>query len=262
MNKLFHAVFIGALALTVGAQAADHDHGHKSGRAAARATNGQTASVRTGRANHAQFSNGPQIHHQSLNTTHHNSTVLRQNHVRASDSHVAVSPRRSSGFTAAHHNSATNGLKNSSVNRSSDRNVRITNNWRGSRFSGHQYSAFRNYHRHYHNRNWYRNNHIVIVFFGGGGYYWNSGYWYPAWGYNPGYSYGYDGPIYGYNNLSPDQVVVNVQSQLQRDGYYSGPIDGDLGPMTRQAIANFQTDRGLAVTSAVDQPTLSSLGLV
>jgi len=48
---------------------------------------------------------------------------------------------------------------------------------------------------------------------------------------------------------------------LQRDGYYSGPIDGVLGPMTRQAIAAFQADHGLAITSAVDEPTLASLGL-
>jgi len=56
-------------------------------------------------------------------------------------------------------------------------------------------------------------------------------------------------------------VVVNVQAQLQRDGYYSGPIDGVLGPMTRRAIAAFQADHGLAITSAVDEPTLASLGL-
>jgi peptidoglycan hydrolase-like protein with peptidoglycan-binding domain len=53
-----------------------------------------------------------------------------------------------------------------------------------------------------------------------------------------------------------------VQSQLQREGYYDGPIDGVLGPMTRQAIAAFQDDHGLAVTSAVDEPTLETLGLV
>ena len=55
---------------------------------------------------------------------------------------------------------------------------------------------------------------------------------------------------------------MNVQEQLARDGYYTGPIDGDLGPMTRQAIADFQADHGLAITSAVDEPTLASLGLV
>lgn len=97
----------------------------------------------------------------------------------------------------------------------------------------------------------------------GGWYSWNvAGFWFPALGYAPGYNYPYYGPIYGYNNLGPDQVVINVQAQLQRDGYYSGSADGVLGPMTRQAIGSYQADHGLAVTSAVDQPTLAELGLV
>jgi peptidoglycan hydrolase-like protein with peptidoglycan-binding domain len=96
----------------------------------------------------------------------------------------------------------------------------------------------------------------------GGWWYWNTGYWYPAWGYDPYYSYyPYDGPIYGYSDLTPDQVIINVQTQLQNDGYYVGAIDGILGPQTREAIAAFQADNGLAVTSAVDQPTLETLGL-
>ena len=52
-----------------------------------------------------------------------------------------------------------------------------------------------------------------------------------------------------------------MQAQLQRDGYYAGPIDGVLGPMTRNAIAAFQTDHGLAVTAAIDGETVSTLGL-
>ncbi len=77
----------------------------------------------------------------------------------------------------------------------------------------------------------------------------------------PGAYYPYDGPIYAYNGLTPDQVVVNVQVQLQRDGYYAGPIDGVLGPMTRHALAAFQADHGLAVTAAIDEVTVSTLGL-
>ena len=42
---------------------------------------------------------------------------------------------------------------------------------------------------------------------------------------------------------------------------YVGTIDGILGPQTRRAIAAFQADHGLAVTSAVDRPTLATLGL-
>jgi hypothetical protein len=145
------------------------------------------------------------------------------------------------------------------VNR--QRNVTVNNNWRGTRFSGAQYSAFRNYSRTYHDRGWWRSHYPRIVFYFGAPYYWDAGYWFPAWGYDPYASYSFDGPIYGYNGLAPDQIVVDVQSQLQRDGYYNGPIDGELGPMTRQAIADFQADHGLAITSAIDEPTLASLGV-
>jgi hypothetical protein len=142
-----------------------------------------------------------------------------------------------------------------------NRNVTVTNNWRGTRFSGQQYAAFRNYHRQWHNRSWWSSHYNRIIFVSGGWYFSDGGYWYPAWGYAPNAYYPYDGPIYGYGNLTPDRIVVEVQTQLQRDGYYAGPIDGVLGPMTRQAIAAFQADHGLAITSTVDEPTLSTLGL-
>lgn len=159
-----------------------------------------------------------------------------------------------------------NGERNFTGNRNfrfnRDRNITITNNWRGEQFSGQNYAAFRNYRREWHHRDWWRHNHPRITFYFGAPYYWNSGYWYPAWGYYPDYVYEYDAPIYGYNDLAPDQVVVNVQAQLERDGYYNGPIDGVIGPLTRAAIAAYQADHGLAITSAIDEPTLATLGLV
>ena len=141
-------------------------------------------------------------------------------------------------------------------------NVRITNNWRGDAFRGQRYAAFRNYHRQWHDRGWWRSHCDRIIFVNNGWYYWNAGYWFPAWGYAPYVTYLYDGPIYAYNGLSPDQVTVNVQEQLARAGYYDGPIDGILGLMTREAIAAYQADNGLAITSAIDEPTLATLGLV
>jgi len=150
---------------------------------------------------------------------------------------------------------------NFAVNRNRNRNVTVTNNWRGNQFQGRNYAVFRNYNRQWHNRDWWRNRYSRIIFVSGGWWYWNAGYWFPAWGYDSSAYYPYDGPIYGYSNLAPDQVVVNVQTQLARDGYYSGPVDGVLGPMTRQAIAAFQADHGLAVTSTVDEPTMATLGL-
>ena len=142
------------------------------------------------------------------------------------------------------------------------RNVRVTNNWRGDAFSGQRYAAFRNYNRQWHDHSWWRSHYTRIIFVNSGWWYWNAGYWFPAWGYAPSVSYVYDGPIYGYNGLSPDQVTVNVQEQLAAAGYYDGPIDGVLGPMTREAIAAYQADNGLAVTSAIDEPTLATMGLV
>jgi len=116
-------------------------------------------------------------------------------------------------------------------------------------------------HRHeFHDRDFWRR-HFQIVIINNNAFFFDAGFWFPAWGYFSGAYYPYDGPIYGYNGLTPDQVVVNVQAQLQRDGYYAGPIDGVLGPMTRHSIAAFQADHGLAVTAAIDQTTVSTLGL-
>jgi Putative peptidoglycan binding domain len=70
------------------------------------------------------------------------------------------------------------------------------------------------------------------------------------------------GPIYtGYATVTPDQVMVNVQVALRDWGYYARPIDGIIGTQSRAALAAFQADNGLAVTSAVDKPTLQTLGL-
>jgi len=137
----------------------------------------------------------------------------------------------------------------------------VTNNWRGSQFGGRQYAAFRDYHRTWHDRAWWTSHFNRVIFVSGGWWYWDAGYWFPAWGYDPYAYYPYDGPIYGYANLTPEQIVAEVQGQLQADGYYAGPIDGVLGAMTRQAIAAFQADHGLAITSTVDEPTIATLGI-
>ena len=156
-------------------------------------------------------------------------------------------------------NFAVNGTQNAAYYRRG--NVRITNNWRGDAFRGQRYAAFRNYNRQWHDRSWWRSHYDRIIFVNNGWYYWNAGYWFPAWGYAPSVSYVYDGPIYAYNGWTPDRVTVDVQEQLARAGYYDGPIDGVLGPMTREAIAAYQADNGLAVTSAIDEPTLATLGI-
>ena len=132
------------------------------------------------------------------------------------------------------------------------------NHWHGQK-----YVVFQNYHPSWHDQWWWDqhyHNHITIVF--GAPYYWDAGYWYPAWGYNPGASFYFDGPIYASNpEMDPGQVVANVQSALQQEGYYQGEVDGVLGPQTRAALAEYQSAQGLEPTGAVDEPTLETLGM-
>lgn len=42
--------------------------------------------------------------------------------------------------------------------------------------------------------------------------------------------------------------AFDIQDALSRAGYYTGPINGSMGPLTRRAISNFQADAGLPVT--------------
>jgi hypothetical protein len=81
-----------------------------------------------------------------------------------------------------------------------------------------------------------------------------------------GYPY-YYGPSFGvtiHRSYAPSDsgdLAADVQQQLRRRGYYHGPIDGDVGPGTRNAIRNYQDDRGLPVTGRIDRYLLRSLGI-
>jgi peptidoglycan hydrolase-like protein with peptidoglycan-binding domain len=134
-----------------------------------------------------------------------------------------------------------------------------------------KYAAFRDYRHEWHDKDWWEHHcdhthhnrpSVPIILVYGGWYRWHAGYWYPAWGYDRQNSYyPYDGPIYAYGGLAPDQVIANVQAALQAQGYYHGPINGLLDPATREAIANYQRDQGLYTTSTIDEVTLEALGM-
>jgi len=122
--------------------------------------------------------------------------------------------------------------------------------------------AFRRHWHEWHDRNWWHHHCDTIVFVIGGYYFLDGSYWYPAFGYDPLQSYyDYDGPIYTYSNLLPDEVIANVQVALQNAGYYFGAITGSLNFETRAALANFQRDYGLPITGAIDEATVETLGL-
>ena len=61
--------------------------------------------------------------------------------------------------------------------------------------------------------------------------------------------------------LVGNSTVSAVQTQLARLGYYDGPIDGVMGPMTRRAIVAFERDSGLPRYTRITTPLLVSLGL-
>jgi len=118
-------------------------------------------------------------------------------------------------------------------------------------------------HRDHHDCNWWGNHCTTIILIGGGFYAWDLGYWYPAYGYDSYNSnYAYDGPIYGYDGLAPDQIIANVQYALQQLGYFSEAVDGVLGPVTQSAIEDYQVENNLPVTGAIDRPLLVSLGFI
>jgi peptidoglycan hydrolase-like protein with peptidoglycan-binding domain len=57
-------------------------------------------------------------------------------------------------------------------------------------------------------------------------------------------------------------VTVDVraaQRQLKERGYYSGAVDGVVGPAMENALRAYQRDRGLKVTGRLDSPTVRSL---
>ena len=101
--------------------------------------------------------------------------------------------------------------------------------------------------------------------YAGRGYYYgppNSGYYYQR----PGVMY------YATRDLAPreyysqsshggNSMGASVQSALARRGYYRGYIDGQIGPQSRRAIANYQAEQGLRVTGNINSSLLGSLGL-
>jgi N-acetylmuramoyl-L-alanine amidase len=94
-----------------------------------------------------------------------------------------------------------------------------------------------------------------------------------GFGYSPFYYNDYYRPYYDHAYYSPSvyrgreivaydhrgSLMVDVQEELADLGYYRGEIDGVIGPMTRNAIRNYQRDRGLPVTGQIDSRLIRSL---
>lgn len=109
------------------------------------------------------------------------------------------------------------------------------------------------------------------MIFATGFYPYGYGYgYYPYWPYSY-YDGGYYEDSYAANEYAPAQSeyesgegnssVSEVQSALSREGYYSGAIDGSLGPATQSALRNYQRDHGLHVTGRIDRALVDALRL-
>jgi len=53
--------------------------------------------------------------------------------------------------------------------------------------------------------------------------------------------------------------VAGVQERLNLLNYFTGRVDGNLGPRTRNALKSFQRQHALAETGECDEATLRSL---
>ena len=52
-----------------------------------------------------------------------------------------------------------------------------------------------------------------------------------------------------------------VQEKLKALGYYEGPVNGEIGPVTQAALAQFQLQHVLPATGMPDEATVAALGV-
>ena len=55
--------------------------------------------------------------------------------------------------------------------------------------------------------------------------------------------------------------VLQAQERLKAAGFEPGPLDGTLGPQTRDALRRYQKTRHLPATGELDAVTLKALGM-
>jgi Putative peptidoglycan binding domain len=141
----------------------------------------------------------------------------------------------------------------------------------GSHFSGAHSFAFHNDHfghfdhrdrfdHHDHDR-FFRRDHDRFFFSFGFPY---PYYWYDYYPYDYPYDYGYYD--YGYYPYSGgdrywNDLTAAVQTELARDGYYHGAINGVVTSDTVHAIRSYRKAKGLPVTSQIDRRLLRSMNI-
>jgi Putative peptidoglycan binding domain len=59
--------------------------------------------------------------------------------------------------------------------------------------------------------------------------------------------------------LDPSSEDVGIQQRLANLGFYHGALDGQIGPLTCKAVAEFQARVGFEITGDIDDATLGKL---
>ena len=105
-----------------------------------------------------------------------------------------------------------------------------------------------------HDANWHRDwDRRHVHFFHNRFFVFDDGFWFGSYPWDYYYPY-YDQDYYGYDDSTDPYsvpMVSAVQSDLARQGYYRGVIDGVYGPQTRVAITRYQSKHGLQVTGSL-----------
>ena len=57
----------------------------------------------------------------------------------------------------------------------------------------------------------------------------------------------------------PDAKVRDLQRKLTEQGYYRGALDGVENPAFKKAVWNFQRDKNLMPSGALDAPTVTAI---
>ena len=65
----------------------------------------------------------------------------------------------------------------------------------------------------------------------------------------------------GQSNMSGQSDIRSLQQALRDKGFDPGPIDGRLGPQTRQALQSFQRSKNITASGELDNETSQQLGL-
>jgi peptidoglycan hydrolase-like protein with peptidoglycan-binding domain len=64
-----------------------------------------------------------------------------------------------------------------------------------------------------------------------------------------------------HHGTTKHQRVVTAQQALKDKGHDPGTIDGQMGPRTRAALADYQKAEGLKQTGRLDDETRTKLGI-